>query len=62
MGHLIGKFEIRDSEAGNFIDCFKFLDEAQEEIKRMEKVDKKDRCFTENFYEIYDNEKKEIIK
>ena len=61
MGNLIGKFEIRDSETGNFIDSFKFIDEAKKEITRMEEVDKKDGCFTENFYEIYDNEKKEII-
>lgn len=61
MGHLIGQYEVRDSETGNFIDCFAFVSDAELEIKRMENVDKKEGCFTVGFYEIYDTLKGEIL-
>ena len=61
MGYFIGKFEVRDSETGNFIDCFASIEDAKKEIKRMEKADMKDGVFTDGFYEIYDSENKEIV-
>jgi hypothetical protein len=47
------KFIIRDSEAGNFIESFSKLIEAENKIIEFENQDKKDGIYTPNFYEIY---------
>ncbi len=43
---------IRDREAGNVIDKFKSIEEAEEELKIYEKNDKIDHIYIEDFYEI----------
>ena len=43
---------IRDREAGNVIDKFNTLEEAQEELNRYEEEDKKEDTYEEDFYEI----------
>ena len=54
------KWIIRDSEAGNKIDCFATLEEAKRTLEEYEKQDKIDGIYEPNFYEIYNVEKEEI--
>jgi len=49
------RFQIQDKEAGNYIDSFATIEEAQEELKKYEKNDKKDGIYEPDFYEIFDN-------
>ena len=55
------KYVIRDREAGNEIVRSNTLKQAQMILKKFETEDKKDGIYEENFYEIYDLEKEEII-
>ena len=43
---------IRDREAGNVIEHFNTVEEAQKEIERYEEQDKKYGTYSEDFYEI----------
>lgn len=55
------RYWTRDRESGNKIEGFATLEEAREAVKRYEEQDKNDGTFTEDFYEIYDAEKEEIL-
>ena len=46
------KFQIQDREAGNVIERHLTLDEAEIIVSIMEREDRKDGIYTENFYEI----------
>jgi len=46
------KWKIQDREAGNEMDEFDTLKEAEKTLKKWEKEDKKDGNFTPDFYEI----------
>lgn len=46
------KYVIRDREAGNFIDSFDTLEQAQKALEEYEAQDKADEIYEENFYEI----------
>jgi hypothetical protein len=46
------KFIIRDHEAGNFIDEFNTIEEAQQELEKYENEDKQEGTFSPDFYEI----------
>lgn len=50
------KYWTRDREAGNKIESFSTLQDAQNAIKAYEEQDRKDRTFEADFYEIYDEE------
>ena len=50
------KYIIRDREAGNFIDEFDTLEEAQKEPERYEQMDKDEGDYTPDFYEIVESE------
>ena len=53
------KYWTRDREAGNKIECFETLEEAQKAIEAYEDQDKNEGTFEEDFYEIYsEGEKK----
>lgn len=52
---------IRVRESGDIFDSFNNLDVAIKELKKYETDDKNDGIFEEDFYEIYDSEKEEII-
>lgn len=70
------EYAIRDREAGNVIDVFGSLKEAEEELARYEAIDEKEGTYTPDFYEIVEkdsnkmerlsirctNEQKEAIK
>ena len=47
------KYIIRDREAGNVIDTFATLHEAEQAFTKYETDDKKDGIFKKDFYEIY---------
>lgn len=51
-------FVIRDREAGNVIDKFDTLEEAQEELRRYEEEDRREETYTEDFYEIVETNRK----
>ena len=55
------RFVVRDKEAGNIIDSFSELLAAQDWVQFSEDWDKKEGTYTPDFYEVYDNELKEII-
>lgn len=55
------KFIVRDRMAGNVIEGFDSLKEAQKCIELFEIQDKRECIYTPDFYEIYDAEKEEII-
>ena len=55
-------YETRDYETGTLIDEFATLDEARKAIKEYEEEDKKNECFEEDFYEIYDTFTKEVVR
>ena len=43
---------IQDREAGNYVDGFNTIEEAQEVLAQHEEQDKKDWVYVEDFYEI----------
>lgn len=45
-------YTIQDREAGNYIDSFNTLAEAQKEIKKFERADKQHNAYTSDFYEL----------
>ena len=49
-------FIIQDREAGNRIDEFATLEEAQMELARFEEIDEKEGTYTPDFYEIVEKE------
>ena len=51
-------YEIRDREAGNLVDSFHSMEEAEICLKRYEADDKADGNFVENFYEIVNTGRK----
>lgn len=55
------RFVVRDKEAGNILDSFSELLTAQDWVQYSENWDKKVGTYTPDFYEVYDNELKEII-
>ena len=54
-------FEIRDRQGGNVIDSFDSLEAAMYALNEYEEADKIDGIYEENFYEIFDSGKDEII-
>lgn len=50
------KFIIRDKETGTEIDIFNTIEEAKAELESYEQEDKKDGIYTEDFYEIVEEE------
>lgn len=46
------RYQIQDREAGNVIDKYLTLNEAEDILDIMEREDRKDGTYTENFYEI----------
>ena len=48
----MNKFIIQDKEAGNYIDSFATLEEAEQTLQEYEIQDKAEGTFTLNFYEI----------
>lgn len=50
------KYWIQDREAGNKIDCFGTIEEAKSVLHRYESEDKADGIYTEDFYEIVDDD------
>lgn len=52
----MAKYIIQDREAGNIIDEFKSLEDAQRELENYENQDKRDKCYTPNFYEIVERQ------
>lgn len=46
------RFVIQDSEAGNIITGFNTLEEAEAELNKIEEEDRKNKTYTEGFYEI----------
>ena len=55
------RYIIRDREAGNIIEQFSTIEEAKKKLKEYENADKSEGIYTENFYEIYDTKKEEIL-
>lgn len=56
------KYVIRDRETGaNEMEAFATIEEAKKKIEEYEEQDKADGIYEENFYEIYDSEKEEIV-
>lgn len=56
------RYWTRDREAGNKIEGFETKEEAIKAVCNYEEQDKLDGTYEENFYEIYDCEKEEIIE
>lgn len=54
-------FEIRDRQGGNVIDSFDSLEAAMYILNEHEEADKIDGIYEENFYEIFDSSKDEIV-
>lgn len=54
-------FVTRDREAGNVIDEFDTLDDAQDAVESYESEDEKNGDYTEKFYEIYNKLTEEIV-
>lgn len=52
----MAKYIIQDREAGNIIDEFNTLEEAQQELEKYERQDKQDKCYSRNFYEIVERQ------
>ena len=52
---------IRARDTGDKIESFNTLDEAKETLARYQEQDKTDGLYEEDFYEIYDGEKEEIV-
>jgi len=49
------RYIVRDREAGNPIDEFATLEEAETTVEEFEAEDEKDGVFTPEFYEVYDS-------
>lgn len=56
------KFIIQDREAGNVIEKFKTLQEAQNKLQEYEEQDKAEGIYEENFYEIVEKEEEQKMK
>ena len=54
-------FEVRDRQGGNVIDSFDSLEVATYALNEYEETDKIDGIYEENFYEIFDSSKDEIV-
>ena len=54
-------FSIRDRQCGNVIDSFDSLEAAMYTLNEYEEADKLDNIYEENFYEIFDSSKDEIV-
>ena len=54
-------FEVRDRQGGNIIDAFDSLEAATYALNEYEEADKLDNIYEENFYEIFDSSKDEIV-
>ena len=54
-------FEVRDRHGGNVIDSFDSLEAAMYTLNEYEDADKLDGIYEENFYEIFDSSKDEIV-
>lgn len=54
-------FQIRDRQGGNVIDNFDSLEAAIYALNEHEEADKIDGIYEENFYEIFDSSKDEIV-
>ena len=55
------RYTIRDAVAGNPFEDFDKLSQAVSQLVAHEIDDKNDGIYTDDFYEIYDNKKEEII-
>ena len=49
-------FIIRDTEAGNFIDSFSTLEEAEQALAEFEESDKNEGIYKAGFYEIVESD------
>ena len=54
-------FNIRDRQGGNVIDSFDSLEAAMYTLNEYEEADKLVGVYEENFYEIFDSSKDEIV-
>ena len=54
----MAKYIIQDREAGNIIDEFNTLEDAQRELENYENQDKQDKCYTPSFYEIVERQER----
>lgn len=54
-------FEVRDRQGGNVIDSFDSLEAAMYALNEYEEADKIDGIYEENFYEIFNSSKDEIV-
>ena len=54
-------FQVRDRQGGNVIDAFDSLEAATYALNEYEEADKLDNIYEENFYEIFDSSKDEIV-
>ena len=54
-------FQVRDRQGGNVIDSFDSLEAAMYTLNEYEDADKLDGIYEENFYEIFDSSKDEIV-
>lgn len=54
-------FEVRDRQGGNVIDAFDSLEAATYALNEYEEADKIDGIYEENFYEIFNSSKDEIV-
>lgn len=52
----MSKYIIRDREAGNVIDTFNSLTEAQDLVTQWEEEDRADGIFVQDFYEVVEAE------
>jgi len=55
------RYTLRDAVAGNPFEDFDKLSQAVSQLVAHEIDDKNDGIYTDDFYEIYDNKKEEII-
>lgn len=54
-------FQVIDRQGGNVIDAFDSLEDATYALNEYEEADKLDGIYEENFYEIFDSSKDEIV-
>ena len=54
-------FQVRDRQGGNVIDSFDSLEAATYALNEYEEADKLDNIYEENFYEIFNCSKDEIV-
>ena len=54
-------FQVRDRQGGNVIDAFDSLEAATYALNEYEEADKLDNIYEENFYEIFNSSKDEIV-